>query len=439
MRKQTLHFFNKELWELNINHYKLPIRGILKLLMILFPAHKNFMRDQGHMFAASLTYYSLLSIVPVFAVFFGIAKGFGFEALLESSLYEQFPQQEEVLKKIIEFSYSLLAHTQGGIVAGIGIITLFWSVFRILSNIETALNTIWKVKQGRSLGRKCTDYLTTILVCPFFFILSSGLNVFLVKFAKATEHTFLLESISPFVFALMKIIPFCLSWFWMTFLYIFLPNIKIPLKTGIIGGILSGTAYQLLQWIYIRFQIGVASYGAIYGSFAALPLFLIWLQISWMIILAGAEITGQLNKKNLSDLRPDWNHLNLFTKKFLYILIMHRCVTCFLKGEKPLTADDLSEDLEIPSDLIRDLLFELVEANQLLEVKNPLTNDIAFIPAQDSHKMTILSVISSIERAGPHPDFYLKNQNIKDLVDQSEAFNTKSDSFDTLLIKDLFK
>ncbi|MFA5618585.1 MAG: YihY/virulence factor BrkB family protein, partial [Syntrophorhabdaceae bacterium] len=213
---------------------------------------RGFDEDKCSLRASALTFYSLISIVPVFAMAFGIAKGFGFEKILEAQLRNKLTGQEEVLNNIILFSHSLLENTKGGLIAGIGIIVLFWAVIKVLGHIEDSLNDIWGVKEKRSLARKFSDYLSLMLICPVIIILSSGVTIFIT-----TQITFTIQKISvlsalnPLIRSVLEILPCCLIWGLFTFIYIFMPNTKVRFTSGLLAGIVAGTIFQIVQWGYI--------------------------------------------------------------------------------------------------------------------------------------------------------------------------------------------
>jgi len=287
-----LAFLDTGIWFLPEKDLSRPKAFSIRALKILLLAIRGYRRDQCGVKASALTFYSLLSVVPVVAVFFGIAKGFGFDKRLQAQLLAKFSAQTDVLLKVFEFSDSLLRKTRGGVVAGIGVALLFWSVVKILGHIEDSFNDIWKVEKPRTIARKCTDYLSITIVCPVIFIMASSLTVTL-----ASQLKFIAGKLSQWrlppapILLLLEFIPFLLVWVLFAFIFIYMPNTKVRLKPGIVAALAAGTAYQATQWIYISFQVGVSRANAVYGSFAALPLFLVWMELSWLIVLMGSEIS----------------------------------------------------------------------------------------------------------------------------------------------------
>jgi membrane protein len=189
-------------------------------------------------------------------------------------------------------------------------------------------------------------------------------------------------------------------WVVFTFIFAFMPNTKVRFKSALIGGITAGTIFQIIQWVYINFQIGVAKYGAIYGSFAALPLFLIWLQMSWLIVLFGAEVSFAHQNVETYEFEPDCLSVSKSFKKLLSLLIVHRLVRKFCNGEKPSDASGLSHELEMPVRLVRQILYELSTSGVLSEVRNSKDKEFAYQPAVDLEKITVKFVIDQLERQG---------------------------------------
>jgi membrane protein len=373
----------------------------LKQLRILLLALRCFREDQCQFKAAALTLYTLLSIVPVVAMAFGIAKGFGMERLLETWLTDMFQGQEEILARVLGFARSLLETTKGGTVAGIGLAVLFWSVMKVLGNIETALNQIWGIETPRTLGRKFSDYLSLMLIGPVLMITSSSTAVFIAtRITQITERSEILGWVTSLILFGLKFLPFALIWILFTVTYLLMPNIRVKFSSGLMAGILAGTLFSLVQGLYIGFQVGVAKYNAIYGSFAALPLFLIWLQISWMIVLFGAEISFAHQNVETYELEPDFKAITPDFRRLLSLQVTHRLVANFKIGDPPLTTQELSGSLKIPIRLVREVLDDLAAAGVLNRVQRGDTPQSGYQPARDIESLTIQAVLEALGQRG---------------------------------------
>ena len=412
---------------------------LIKQLRILLLATRGFGQDQCPLRASALTFYSILSIVPVVAMAFGIAKGFGFQKILENQLMEKFSGQEDVMIRVVDFAHSLLENTKGGMIVGVGIIVLLWTVIKLLAHIEGSFNDIWEVKKSRSYGRKFSDYLSIMLISPLLIIMSSSATVFITtKIALITEKVALIGMFSPMIFFMLKLIPYCLMWILFIFTYILMPNTKVNFSAGFIGGIIAGTIFQAAQLAYILFQVGVAKYNAIYGSFAALPLFLIWMQLSWLIVLFGAEISFSYQYVDTYEFEPDLRQISPAFKRLLTLQVANRVISTFSKGKMPLTASNLSQALEIPIRLVQQLLDELVESEifSITEIKE--NEKLAYQPARDINIITIKSIIDALEQKGVDNIPVAQTPELQSLAEVLWTFSAEIEkSPANLLLKDI--
>ena len=238
--------------------------------------------------ASALTYSTLLAIVPILAVVFAIARGFGYNKYIEIWFRESLHTQPQVADVIVGFVNSYLVHTQSGIFLGVGLIFMLYTVLMLVNNIEETFNQIWQVSNSRPIIRSITNYLAMFFLFPIIIVVSTGLSIFMETVANKMNDFVLL---GPAVHWLLNLSPFLLMALLFIILYVYMPNTMVRLSSAIVTGILAGIAMQLLQLTYIHSQIWVTGYNAIYGSFAALPLFMLWVQISWTICLFGAQLT----------------------------------------------------------------------------------------------------------------------------------------------------
>jgi membrane protein len=399
--KEIIKFLKTDIWRLRLSDLPRPKSFLIKQLRVIVLALRGFDEDKCQLRASALTFFSLLSIVPVAAMLFGIAKGFGFERRLEAQLLANLAHQEEILRNVIEFARNLLENTQGGAVAGVGVIILIWTIMKVLGNIELSFNDIWGIKKSRSIGRKFSDYLSIMIICPVLFIMAGSLTVFVTtQIRQITQSTAILGNFSGTIFFMLKFLPFVSLWILFTFIYIFMPNTHVNFKSGLLAGIIAGTIYGLVQAAYIRFQVGVAKYNAIYGSFAALPLFLVWLQLSWLIVLFGAEISFAQQNVDTYEFEPDCLNASFSFKKLTAVCIIHRLLKDFEKGIKPLTAKEISYKLDIPIRLVRQILYELVEIGMVSEICSSDDKVSGYQPGRNIEDFTVYDVVSTLEHKG---------------------------------------
>jgi membrane protein len=366
---------------------------------VIVSSFKGFQKDGCALRASSLTLYTLFAIVPIMAMAFGIAKGFGFQQFFEGEVLAMFEGQEEIIQKVLEFSTNLLDKTRGGPMAILGVILLMYSLVKLMGHIENAFNRIWWVKGARPIVRKVADYMTISITAGLLVIFSSSANIFVTThLEKFLEFISLPAGLERLISLGFNIFPFISIWMLFAFFYVIIPNTKIDINAAVVGAFMAGTLFQLVQIGYLKFQVGVSNYNAIYGSFAALPLFLIWLQVSWAILLYGAEIAFAW--ENAGTLEIDelgYDNLSFRLEKLIALRIIVLCVKRFAQGDLPATDIEISKELRLPLKIIKILLEKLLESNLLYEVMSS-TNQSGYSPAMDIETASIMDVITAFEQ-----------------------------------------
>ena len=395
---------NTDIWRIRLKDLS-PLKAFfMKSLRIVILALRSFVKDHCQRTASVLTYYSMLNVVPVIAVVFGIAKGFGLEKVIEKQILqtaEKANWQADLTSQILKFSHSFLEKVNGGLIAGVGMVLLFWTVISIMGKIEDSFNEIWEVKKSRSFVRKVTDYIAMMFLAPILLVISSSATVLVAsKVQMIVNKIAFLGIFSSAIFFLLSLLPYVTMWTLLTMLYLVMPNTRISLRSGVLGGVAAGTIYQIVQWIYIKFQIGVASYSAIYGSFAALPLFLVWIQMSWMILLLGAEIAHASEHYETFGFYPDYLRISPYSKKFLMLRIIHLLTKTFSRGEKPLSAKQIASALEIPVRLVQQLLDELTHTGLVTETMTRTRDEVGFQPGRTIEDITVKHALDEYEKNG---------------------------------------
>lgn len=397
---RVFHFLKTDIWALHLDQYKPRKALMIRVLRVIVLAFDGFREDKCTQRASSLTFYTLLSIVPVLAMAFGLAKGFGLERFLERRLHEALEGHQEVLDMSLDLANSMLETTKGGTIAGIGFVLLLFTIMRLLNKVEEAFNEIWEVKRSRSFSRKFTDYMAIMTIAPITIVLAGGVTAFIsTQITTITKQIELLEMIAPVILLFVKFIPYTLIWIFLTIIYIIIPHTKVNFKSALIAGILAGTSYQLTQWGYINFQVGVSRYNAIYGSFAALPLFLIWTQISWLLILLGGEIAFAIQHANSFVFKDRATKMSIAFRRKLSLLVIYHLVKSFVEAKPPLSEKDLSDKLDVPVHFIRQVADVLKDCRLIVEIKGE-DEYRKFQPAQDIDQITMALVISKLDQRG---------------------------------------
>ena len=393
-----IQFFQTDIWRINQGDVS-PVKFLfLEILKKLILAVRFFTAKRAMQKASALTYSTLLAIVPITAVVFAIARGFGYSKYIEVWFRGAFESQPQVAEVIIGFVNSYLVHTKSGVFLGIGLIFMLYTVLMLVSNIEDAFNEIWQVKKPRSIFRTFTDYLAMFFLFPSIIVITSGLSIFMANIADLMPDFLLL---GPTMRFLIDLIPYTLMSGMFIALYIFMPNTHVKPINAVFPGILAGFAMQGLQIVYIHSQIFLSSYNAIYGSFAALPLFMLWLQISWTICLFGAELSYTNQNLDYYDYDANTGEISHRYQILLNALLLSRICKRFANGQKPLTAFELSKQTTIPIRIVNDLLYQQMQAGLVIEITADEKGETScYMPAEDIKNITLGAMIDRMESYG---------------------------------------
>lgn len=376
-------FFENGLWSKDDNELGNWSRKALRILKIVVMTIKEFVEQKATVRASALTYYTLLSLVPVLALAFAIAKGFGLESLLTSIIRNNL-NSTELADYVLSFATSALENTKGGIIAGVGVIMLLYSVFKLLNNIEAAFNVMWCVRSSRSMLRKVTDYVCIMIFTPILIITAISTNIVF----RTSLKSYFNGDLSTVQDILIGFSPYLMMWIFFTLLYLVMPNAKVKIGPAIISGIITGTAFQIVQWVYITFQVGANSAGAIYGSFAFLPLLLAWLQLTWTIVLAGCKIAFSIQNVSKYSMEHGVRIVSANLRRTYSLVIMYNTVRDF-EAQKRTPGISMANQMEISQPLFFHLVERLKEAGLLAELKTDNDKEErTFIPAMDTAQIT---------------------------------------------------
>ncbi len=430
---------NDTIWHTSLSDLSKRKSFLIRQSRIILAASRGFLNDRVTLRASALTFYTLLSVIPIVAIAFAIAKGFGLDLNLEEIVTKEFKSQPEVLNWLLNVSRNALQDTRGGYMAGIGVIILFWSVMSLLDQIESSFNYIWQIRIPRPWHRKFTNYLTIMLIGPVLLILSSSITVFVgTELSNFISRAAILDFFKPVVSFLVKFTPYLLTWLALALLFMIMPNTRVKFKPALIAGIVAGTMIQILQWLYIDLQFGITKLNAIYGSFAAIPLFILWVQASWTIVLLGAELS--FANQNLTRYEYESDSLNVshFQKKALVLMIMNKLAGNFSEGAKPIGAETIAGSLKIPVRLVTDIMQDLYNVELVSVIHENEHDERLFQPALDINKLTVSYILNKLDKKGTPNQIFAKSKEFEKVAGMLEKFNnlvSKSDS--NKLVKDL--
>jgi membrane protein len=430
---------NHVIWHTPLSEISRGRTFVIRQLRILVLAARGFTNDKVQLRASALTFYSLLTVIPFMAIAFSIAKGFGFDTTLEDVIKEKLHSHEEVVTWMLTNSRNILGTTKVGIMAAIAAIMLVYSVMSLLHHIENSFNHIWQIKSSRPWYRKFTDYLTIMVIAPVFIIFSGSLTGFIsIGLDKYMQNAPILAFFKPIISFLIRFIPYFISWILMTVMFIIMPYTKVKFVPALISGIITGTIIQLLQLLYWELQWGITNKNVIYGSFAAFPLLMIWLQATWTTVLLGAELS--FANQNVSRYAHESEALNIsnYQKRALILLIMQLIIQNFSSGENPISAEYIASKLRVPVRVVREILQELSSIRIISEIHVNEEKEGVYQPALDINKLTIGYVFSKLDRRGVDHFMGSKNKDydkVVTILDKFDRLVAKSDS--NMLIKDL--
>ena len=382
---------------------------------------KSFFNADLQTQACAMTYRTLLAVVPALALLFAIGRGFGLQNVLQDELFRMFPAQHQAVGYAMNFVDSYLSSSSEGIFVGVGLIFLLWTLISLFGNIEDTFNLIWGVKQGRSLGRKITDYTAMLLILPVVMICASGLTILLSSTLQAFLHwTFM----SPVITWVLEGVSWVLTWLFFALLYLLMPNTKVKFVNAFIAGVFAGTGFLVLQWLFVTGQLYVSKYNAIYGSFSFLPLMLIWMQLTWVITFAGGVICYSSQNIFLYSFDDAIRSMSSGYYARLVIAIGAVVVQRFVDGDGATLTTDMVKAYNLPPRLVAMIIDTLVACGALSVVDVDPKHEIkGYQPALDPSKITVAEVFRRLDAKGSAdfiPDF---NENFPGAVETYRAMH----------------
>lgn len=422
------NYFWTGVWEDNSDSNKVRLTKVANLSV------RSFLDRDLQSRSMSLTYSTVLAIVPAFALLLAIGRGFGLQDMLEQQLYTNFPAQKQMISFSLKFVDSYLKEASSGMFVGIGIIFLLWTLISLLSYIETAFNTIWDVKHDRSLYQKVTDYIAICLMVPVLMICSSGVSIFMSATIQDNMH---FSFLTPFVNIALEASPVVLAWLAFSLSFCLIPNTKVNFKYAAIAGAVCAIVFQILQMLFVNGQIYVSKYNAIYGSFAFLPLLLIWLQLSWLILLFGCVLTYSLQNVYAFNFIGDLTKLSENYERKVTIILTAAIAERFRNNKTPLTRRQLSFLYDIPIRVVSRLCEKLYKAKIISFVVLP-EDKIGVAPAMEVGELSVGELLRRLDSIGDS-DFIPRFSEIyKPVLDNIDKWlNQTYDCLSHQMIKDI--
>ena len=389
--KRLNDFFSRELWHIDISSHDRFRAFLIKLLRLLYASVREFREGELTLRAMSLVYTTLLSLVPLLAFSFSVLKAFGVHNQLEPLLFNFLsplgPQGNVIAQKILEF----VENTKVGVLGSIGLVLLIYTVISLINKIEEALNHIWKIEKSRSFTRRFSDYISIILIGPVLVFTTIGLTATIHSNA-VLQRLISMEPVGSFIVILGKLLPYIFVSTVFTFIYILVPNTKVKFTSALLGGLVAGVLWQTIGWGFASFVVSSTQYTAIYSGFAVVILFMIWLYLSWLILLIGATISFCHQNLRFLTLEKEAFNLSARLKEKLSVLIMFLIGYNFYHDKERWTLDTLVDYLGLPPEPVQNTLRKLIGNKLIIET---IDDSPSYLPARDIETIKLKEVLDT--------------------------------------------
>lgn len=432
-----IKYFTQDIWQAKYYNQHKKQSKLLLVYKTIFLSIQLFAKGRMNTKASALTYYSLFALVPLIAFIFGIARGFGYESVILKFLFSKFNSSGNIAEKIFEMAKSYLNHAQGGIFVGIGICILLYSVIRVCYQIELSFNDIWKIEKNRSLVRRFTDYISLVFLIPILITITSSLS-FYFKFYVVT---FLdgMYVVSPAMDLILQVFPFIVTWLVFTMVYMIMPNTRVKFGNAAVAGLVASIGFQVFRSLYFWGQALATNYNAVYGSFAVLPLLLLFIQITWFIVLFGAVISYVSQNVRSFDFKKDVQDISFHYYEFIVLVIAKIVIRRFEERKPAYSAEELSDEYCIPLPLVSFITKKLCDANVFSEtyVGNDQRTP-CFQPAFDVNQMTVAKIFELLNSTGVNSFGLETNENFKSIWDYVKSMREDFElQHGSMLVKDI--
>lgn len=395
------NYFNTGVWRETRSTLKINTVKTISLSV------KSFLDTDLQSKACAMAFRTMLALVPALALIFAIGRGFGFQHILEDELYALFPAQHVAISETLQFADSYLNTASEGVFVGIGLVFLLWTLISLISNVEDTFNAVWGIHNGRPFWRQITDYTAMLLILPVLMICASGLTIFMSSTLQSIFH---FEFMTPIIGWILKFASWAFMWLFFAAAYMLIPNTKVKFGNALIAGIFAGTGFMILQWVFVTGQIYVTRYNAIYGSFAFVPLLLLWLQLTWVVCLSGAVLCFSSQNIFQFSFRDEINAISPNYRRKVTIAIAAIIVQCFTKHLAAPTRQGISKDYGIPARLVGEIIDLLLASGIVNRVLTNIKEETyGYAPAVSPSELTVEYLLIRINREGredfiPHFD-----------------------------------
>ena len=432
--QQIREFIQYDLWRQSHMDIHTPKkRWLYRFLQTIILVARGFKDQVLVVRANSLSFSLLFAFIPMLALIYAIARGFGFEETVQNTISSSFLAEANVAPVLLEWIERYLETAREGLFLGIGLIVLIWAVYAFFNMLENSFNSIWNVKQSRSFARRMTNYVMTLLLVPVLVVVTSGISIFL----NSTEILApVLDGILPIRKFMLRFLPFVATASVFTWIFIAIPNTKVKFSSAIIPGILMGLLYQLVQALSMFLVVLFTRMSIVYGAFSAIPLVLIWLNITCWLLLIGAELAFAIQNNDMFAYEKDIATMSRRYQDYVMLYLLSMIVKRFEQGELPLTAQEMAEENQLPIRLVQQVLARLEDANIVHRLYVDQAESESFVPALDTRSITVEMVMGRISAQGTE-DFLLHTPQKMQAFWQHYLQMCEANTSDNILVSEL--
>lgn len=388
-------YLERDLWIADTSTHRFAGRLGIRILRLLVVVVRAPTETQLNLEATALVYRTLLSIVPLLAVAFSVLKGFGAHYRIEPLLAQMFAPLGEAGVDIAARIVGFVSNLSVSVLGVVGLIGLFYTVVGVIEKIEEALNRIWHVRRSRSLMRKLSDYLSLLLVGPVLVFGAFGI----LASAKSDRLVERMLAMTPFKPETLAVVwhaaPFILLVTAFTLLYRFLPYTRVAPDAALVGGVTAAVLWELVGLAFATFVASSTSYAAIYSSFAVLVVFLLWLQLAWLIVLVGGQV-AYVYQHPTSYIAVRGRPSALLRER-VGLAALAEITRRYLAGEPPLRLEALARMVRAPLTIVEELIEDFIVHGVLARAVEPD----AIVLARPAEHVTVAEVLDTIREPAP--------------------------------------
>lgn len=389
-------FLLREIWRIDLSQLGPVHRVLLRTVRFLLVIWHELAGGQINLRAMSLVYTTLLSLVPLIAVSFSVLKAFGVHNQVEPLLFNLMAplgaQADELVERILGF----VANMRVGVLGSLGMALLIYTVISLIQKVESSFNYVWRTKGVRSFARRFSDYLSVIMVGPVLIFTAIGLTATMMS-SNVAQRLLTIEPFGSIVVIVGELIPFLMIIAAFCFIYIFVPNTRVRFRSALVGAAVAGVIWQLTGKLFANFAAGAVHYSAIYSGFAILMLFMIWLYLSWIILLFGGQVAyfhQHPEQVRLGGARQTLSHR---MRERIALTVMTLVADSFVNEKAPWTLDQLVQRLRLPGDTLGEILDLLQSRDLLVETASEPPE---YLPAHSPEVLTLARLLAEVRAAG---------------------------------------